>query len=72
LRAQNVLILLFQPGVVALVALNMSGVEQTVNFDLSHKGFSFTKTLLVTPKNSSKGDVVTLELFGVFIGQMSK
>src|SRR5438552_5569723 len=46
---------------VVLVALNMSGSPQKVNFELSHHGFSSVKNLLSTPKSSAKGDVVTLE-----------
>ena len=55
-----------------LLAVNMSGVVQKVNFDLGHHGLSSTKTLLSTPKISSAGGVVTLEPFGVFIGHLSK
>jgi glycosidase len=55
-----------------LVALNMSGTEQKVNFDMSKNGFSSAKPLAVTGKSSAKGDVVTLEPYGVFIGQLAK
>jgi alpha-glucosidase len=55
-----------------LVALNMSGSIQKVNFELSHNGFSSSKTLVSTPKSSATGDVVVLEPYGVFIGQLSK
>jgi glycosidase len=57
---------------VVLVALNMSGAEQKVNLEMSQHGFSSTKSLLATGKSSVKGDVVTLEPYGVFIGQLSK
>ena len=57
---------------VVLVALNMSGSPQKVNFELSHHGFSSVKNLLSTPKSSAKGDVVTLEPYGVFIAQLAK
>jgi alpha-glucosidase len=57
---------------IVLVALNMSGAEQKVNFDLSKTGFSSAKTLAATGKSAAKGDVVTLEPYGVFIGQLSK
>src|SRR5262249_39298943 len=43
-----------------LVALNMTGTEQTVNFDLSHTGFSSATSLLTTPKAEIKGQAVTL------------
>jgi len=55
-----------------LVALNMSGAQQKVNFDLSARGFSSAKSLVATGKSEAKGNVVTLEPYGVFIGQLSK
>ncbi len=55
-----------------LVALNMSGAPQKVDFDLSKNGFTSAKTLVATGTSSSKGDVVTLDPYGVFIGQLSK
>jgi len=55
-----------------LVALNMSGAEQKVNFDISKNGFSSAKSLVATGKSSVTGDVVTLEPYGVFIGQLVK
>jgi alpha-glucosidase len=57
---------------VVLVALNMSGAEQKVNFEMSKNGFLSTKALVATGKSSAKGDVVTIEPYGVFIGQLSK
>jgi len=57
---------------VVLVALNMSGAEQKINFEMSQHGFSTTKSLVATGTSSAKGDVVTLEPYGVFIGQLSK
>jgi alpha-glucosidase len=70
---QNVLSYLrsYQDQVV-LVALNMSGAEQRVDFEMSRHGLSKTKTLAATGKSTVKGDVVTLEPFGVFIGQLSR
>jgi alpha-glucosidase len=55
-----------------LVALNMSGTEQTANFDLSKQGFSGVKSLVATEKSAVKGETVTLGPFGVFIGQLAK
>jgi alpha-glucosidase len=55
-----------------LVALNMSGTEQKVSFDLSKSGFSSATNLVATGKSASNGNVVTLEPYGVFIGQLSK
>ena len=55
-----------------LVALNMSGAEQKIDFEMSKHGFASTKSLAATGKTSVSGDVVTLEPYGVFIGQLSK
>ena len=55
-----------------LVVLNMSGTTQKVNFEMSKNGFSSAKSLAATGKSSVKGDVVTLEAYGVFIGQLTK
>ena len=55
-----------------LVALNMSGAEQTVNLDLRKKGFASAKRLVATGNSAAKGDTVTLVPYGVFIGQLSK
>ena len=56
-----------------LVALNMSGSEQKVKFDLGQKGGKFYQLapLVMTPKTSAKGLEVTLEPFGVFIGDVT-
>ena len=55
-----------------VVALNMSSAEQNVNIGMSQLGFSSAKSLVTTGKSSVKEDVVTLEPYGVFIGQLSK
>lgn len=57
---------------VVLVALNMSGAAQRVSFDLAKAGFSTAKTLAATGDSAAKGEVVTLEPYGVFIGQLVK
>ena len=57
---------------VVLVALNMSGAEQKINFGMSQHGFSSSKNLLSTSKSSTRGDVVTLEPYGVLIAQLAK
>jgi alpha-glucosidase len=57
---------------IVLVALNMSGTEQKVNFGMSKNGFTSTKALVTSGKSSVKGDVVTLPPYGVFIGQLKK
>jgi glycosidase len=54
------------------VALNMSGAEQKVNLDLSKQGFSSVKSLVATGKSAAAGNVLALEPYGVFIGQLSK
>lgn len=53
------------------VALNMSNAVQKVSFGGGPEKFS-AATPLVVSKSSAKGDVVTLEPFGVFIGQLTK
>jgi alpha-glucosidase len=53
-----------------LVALNMSGSEQKVNFELTHNGFASARSLVATPGSFAKGDMVTLEPYGIFIGQL--
>jgi glycosidase len=58
-------------GGVVLVALNMSASPQKVNFELSKNGFSSAHSLLATPKSAAHGDILTLEPYGVFIGQLS-
>ena len=55
-----------------VVALNMSGAAQKVNIEMGKNGFSTAKSLLVTGKSSMQGDVVALEPYGVFIGQLVK
>jgi alpha-glucosidase len=55
-----------------LVALNTSGAEQQVDFDLGKNGFLSAKSLVATGKSSANGKVVTLQPYGVFIGQLSK
>ena len=59
-------------GETVLVALNMSDTVQKVDFQFSHNGFSSAKALVATPKSSSSGNRVTIEPFGVFIGQLVK
>ena len=50
----------------------MSGAERKVSFDLSKEGFTSAKSLVATGKSSANGTVVTLEPYGVFIGQLLK
>ncbi len=53
-----------------LVSLNMSGTQQKVNYELKRNGFTSAKPLITAGKTSSSGDYVTLDQYGVFIGQL--
>jgi alpha-glucosidase len=53
-----------------LIALNMSGTVQKADFQISKNGFSSAKSLVATGNSSAKGDIVTLDPYGVFIGQL--
>jgi len=55
-----------------VVALNMSNEPQKVKLELKSKGFASAARLLATGESSAKGDEVSLEPFGVFIGQLAK
>jgi len=55
-----------------VVALNMSNEPQKVKLELKSKGFASASRLLATGESSAKGDEVSLEPFGVFIGQLAK
>jgi hypothetical protein len=54
------------------VALNMSGTSQKISLDLKRNGFASAKSLLATVKSAAKDSEVTLEPFGVFIGELAK
>ena len=53
-----------------LVALNMSGTAQKVNYELKRNGFASAKPLATTGNSSSSGDFVSLGPYAVFIGQL--
>ncbi len=53
-----------------LVVLNMSGTKQTSHFDFTHRGFSKVRKLIATGQSSAKGNDVTLEPYGVFLGEL--
>ena len=55
-----------------LVSLNMSGSPQKVNYELKKNGFASAKPLVTTEKCSSSGDFVTMNPYGVFIGQLMR
>jgi alpha-glucosidase len=55
-----------------VVALNMSGTAQKVKLGLQGQGFSPATTLVATGESAVKGDEVSLEPYGVFIGELAK
>jgi alpha-glucosidase len=55
-----------------VVALNMSSKPQTVKLELKGKGFASTRSLLATGQSAAKGDELSLEPYGVFIGELAK
>jgi glycosidase len=55
-----------------VVALNMSSTPQTIKLDLKGNGFISARSLLATGKSAARGDEVSLEPYGVFIGELSK
>jgi alpha-glucosidase len=62
-------------GKSVLVALNMSGSAQKMNFHLANHGFpsATVKSLLATPGADVKGpEELTLPAFGVFIAEVSR
>jgi alpha-glucosidase len=55
-----------------VVALNMSGKAQSVKLNLKSKGFLSVKKTLATGDAAVKGGKVSLEPYGVFIGELKK
>jgi alpha-glucosidase len=55
-----------------VVALNMTGTPQKVKLELKGKGFTGAKSLVATGKSSAAGSEVSLEPYGVFIGELTK
>jgi len=55
-----------------VVALNMSNAPQKIRIGLNGNGFASVRSLLATEKSGAAGDEVSLEPFGVFIGELSK
>jgi alpha-glucosidase len=55
-----------------VVALNMSNTPQKIKLELKSNGFSSAKRLVTTEKSEIQGDEVSLEPFGVFIGELRK
>ncbi|MGB7600569.1 MAG: alpha-glucosidase [Candidatus Sulfotelmatobacter sp.] len=55
-----------------VVALNMSGTAQKISLDLKQNGFASASSLLAAGKSSAQGNEVSLEPYGVFIGELAK
>ncbi|MGO8795656.1 MAG: glycoside hydrolase family 13 protein [Candidatus Sulfotelmatobacter sp.] len=55
-----------------VVALNMSGTEQRVNLQLKDAGFKSAKDLVATGDSRIRGNELSLEPYGVFIGELTK
>ena len=55
-----------------VVAMNMSDVQQKVSLDLKGKGFSSTKKLLASGLSGAKGEQISLEPYGVYVGELTK
>jgi alpha-glucosidase len=59
-------------GQAVLVALNMSGTTQKISFATAKNRYASAKSLVATGKSAAKGDMVTLDPYGAFIGQLTK
>ncbi|MGA7442175.1 MAG: alpha-glucosidase C-terminal domain-containing protein, partial [Candidatus Sulfotelmatobacter sp.] len=55
-----------------VVSLNMSDTPQNIKLELKPNGFSSASGLLVTGKSAVQGNDVSLEPYGVFIGEVRK
>ncbi len=55
-----------------VVNLNMSDAPQTVKLGLKQRGFASVKSLVATGKSAAHGDQISLEPYGVFIGELTK
>ncbi|MGA9510755.1 MAG: alpha-glucosidase [Candidatus Sulfotelmatobacter sp.] len=55
-----------------VVALNMSGSAQKMSLDLKQNGFASATSLLAIGQSSLQGNEVSLEPYGVFIGELTK
>jgi len=55
-----------------VVALNMSNAPQKVKLELKSKGFTSATSLLATGESGAKLDEVSLEPYGVFIGELTR
>jgi alpha-glucosidase len=55
-----------------VVALNMTNTPQKVKLQLDRAGFISAKSLVATGKSAATGNEVSLEPYGVFIGELAK
>ncbi len=55
-----------------VVALNMSNAPQKITLELKQSGFASAKSLMGTGASVTQGSEVSLEPFGVFIGELTK
>jgi alpha-glucosidase len=55
-----------------IVSLNMSDTPQNIKLEFKPNGFASAIALLATGNSAAKGDQVSLEPYGVFIGEVSK
>jgi alpha-glucosidase len=55
-----------------VVALNMTNTPQKIKLQLDKGGFASAKSLVATSHSTAAGNEVSLEPFGVFIGELSK
>ncbi len=55
-----------------VVALNMSSTAQKISLELKQNGFASASKLLGTGQSAAQGNEVSLEPYGVFIGELTK
>jgi alpha-glucosidase len=55
-----------------VIALNMTNAPQKISIGLKGNGFASVKSLLATGSSSGSGDEVSLEPYGVFIGELNR
>jgi len=55
-----------------VVALNMTNTPRKIRIGLRRNNFTSVKSLLATGQSTGNGDEVSLEPYGVFIGELSK
>ena len=55
-----------------VVALNMTNTPEKISIGLKGNNFASVKSLLATGQSTGNGDEVSLEPYGVFIGELSK